>query len=297
MGTGRGVGPMRDALGPGMLAMQLLVPCLVAGGSWYHLVVLHRRSTQRRQQRSEPSRSARPRHVPQRVHDDGVSDSETWVSWEEAARLTGLPVPTVEHAVRVGRINRRTTHGSRPTLDRTSVLEWAAWHRTEAAGKAERRATRGRAKGARTSSRPRAAANWPRLDATGLASGDWLTVAEAADALGCSESSVLRLARAGHLDARSAIRPAGQRPAAVYSSTSVEKVKAERAAEADAWVTWEEAARIVGCSPFPIPALIAEGLLVQRPGPHWKPSISRASAIAAAPVWAKRQRRAARAPR
>ncbi|MDR7254174.1 hypothetical protein J2X46_003167 [Nocardioides sp. BE266] len=226
-----------------------------------------------------------------------MSDSETWVSWEEAARLTGLPVPTVEHAVRVGRINRRTTHGSRPTLDRTSVLDWATWYRTVRAGKAERRATRVRAKGTRTSSRPRTAASWQRIDATELASGDWLTVAEAAGALGCSESSVLRWARAGRLDARLARRSAGERPAVVCSSTSVEKVKSERAAEADAWVNWEEAARIVGCSPFPIPALIAEGLLVQRPGPHWKPSISRASAIAAAPLWAKRQRRSGKAPR
>lgn len=184
-------------------------------------------------------------------------------------------------------------HGSRPTLDRESVLEWAAWYREVKAGQAKRREARERAAAAGTSSATRARSSWERLDAEDVEDGRWLPVGDAALALGCSESSVLRWARAGLLDARSATGAGGGRTAAVFSVRSIERLKADRAAESEAWVSWEEAARLVGCSVFPIPALIEEGLLVRRPGPHWMPSISRASAVAAR-VWAERQRGAGR---
>lgn len=51
-------------------------------------------------------------------------------------------------------------------------------------------------------------------------------------------------------------------------------------------VTHARAAEIVGCSPAHIPALVAEGLLTQRPGPRIQPSISKDSAE----TWAERAR-------
>lgn len=83
------------------------------------------------------------------VQDDGVSDSGKWASWDKSSRLAGVPVPTVEHAVRVGRISRRAAHGARPSLDRASVLEWVAWYREVTDGRAQRQAARERAKGSR----------------------------------------------------------------------------------------------------------------------------------------------------
>lgn len=57
-----------------------------------------------------------------------------WITWRRASELTGIPVPTIEHAVRVGRIARRDGHGSRPTLDRASVEEWAGSYTRQQAG-------------------------------------------------------------------------------------------------------------------------------------------------------------------
>lgn len=108
-----------------------------------------------------------------------------------------------------------------------------------------------------------------------------MSVPAAAAALSCSESSVLRWAREGRLEARFD----GQ---AWVAAESVQRLAAARAADAEAWVSQEAAAGIVGCSHARVPELVEEGLLVQRPGPRWRASISRDSAVRAAPAWAAR---------
>lgn len=213
----------------------------------------------------------------------GVVDvSGSWVSWDEAARLAGVRVPTVEHAVRVGRIAGRPAQGSRPSLDRESVLQWASWYREVQAGRDERRAARERAKGTRPRARglglPTGAVD-PTARADGEAS--WIPVTTAAATLACSDSSVLRWAREGGLEGRFD----GQ---AWVTAESVQRLAAARAADGEAWVSQEAAAAIVRCSHARVPELVAEGLLVQRPGPRWRASISRESAVQAAAVWAAR---------
>lgn len=146
-----------------------------------------------------------------------VSVSDSWVTWEEAASLAGVRVPTIEHAVRVGRIARRPRSAGGPTLERGSVLSWAAWYRETQAGIARRRAAReasrerGRLRGPRRGTVARLAeaatgADREEPDREGLVRGGqamtWLSVSEAAFRLDCSESTVLRWAQAGLLVAR-----------------------------------------------------------------------------------------------
>ena len=63
-----------------------------------------------------------------RVVVDDADDSE-WVSWAEAARITGLPVHVIEWWKRQGRIEHRAEDKMRPTLRRTSVDEFGVWYR------------------------------------------------------------------------------------------------------------------------------------------------------------------------
>lgn len=166
------------------------------------------------------------------------------------------------------------------------MLRWASWYREVQAGREERRAARERAKG----TRPRAPGQGLSTEAvgpTGSAGGvaSWVSVPEAAAALSCSESSVLRWAREGGLEGGLEGRFDGQ---VWVSAESVERLAAARAADAEAWVSQEAAAAIVGCSHARVPELVAEGLLVQRPGPRWRASISRESAVRAATAWAAR---------
>ena len=167
-------------------------------------------------------------------------------------------------------------------MDRDSVLEWASWYGEVQAGHVQRRAARERAKGTRARAR---GLGLPieAVEPTSRAGDDasWVPVPAAAVALGCSESSVLRWAREGSLEALFD----GQ---AWVSAESVQRLAAARAADAEAWVSQEAAAAIVGCTHARVPELVAGGLLVQRPGPRWQASISRKSAERAAQVWAAR---------
>ncbi|UFN45201.1 helix-turn-helix domain-containing protein [Nocardioides okcheonensis] len=215
--------------------------------------------------------------------------SEKWVSWEEAARITGIRVPTIEHAVRVNRIVRRSARGHHPTLDLASVLEWAAWHREVQIERAQRRAAREQRQQARPErAAPRGlglreilSARRPTSDPDPITR--WLTVEDAALALTCSESSVLRWVRAGGLEAKLEGR-------VWVSGESVDRLIVARAADEQEWVSQADAAQVVGCSRGRIPELIKEGLLVQRPGPRWRASISRESAVSASEVWSQRVR-------
>lgn len=228
-----------------------------------------------------------------------VDVSGSWVSWEEAAELAGVRVPTIEHAVRANRINHRAANGARPTLARDSVLAWAAWYREVKAGQAQRRVERERLREARaerrrergTGVRGRAerlaglvaeAGSVDRVGDEERASG-WLSVAAAAFALSCSTSSVLRWAEGGLLEVTTS---GGE---VRLSRASVSALAARRAADERDWVSQAEAAALVGCSHARVPELVAEGLLVQRPSPRGQASIGRASTVRAALAWADRQ--------
>ena len=73
---------------------------------------------------------------------DVAGSDLNWISWEEASRLTGIRVPTIEHAVRVGRIARRPAKGVLPTLNKDSVMAWAEWQREQVAQRESRRRER-----------------------------------------------------------------------------------------------------------------------------------------------------------
>lgn len=152
----------------------------------------------------------------------------SWISWDAAAELTGLAVPTIEHAVRVNRIRRRPQRGRAPTLDAVSVEEWAAWYRNL---QEQKKLSRRRA----------------RSTPAPLPPGEWLSTAEAADVLGVMAASVRRFAQLGQLDAH--------RGARVWvTESSVCQLAAERAEDRDRWISWTEAAEIVGCARDLIPS-------------------------------------------
>ena len=191
--------------------------------------------------------------------------------------------------MRVGRIKRRPMRGARPSLDKASVLEWAAWYREVKAGQAQRRAARERARAA-SKSRGRARGQSPRV-----------STPEAVEAPEDESGWRSRRRRSSWTVRR--VRCCGGPTAGIWSSRltvgcgcrrrRLRRLAATRARDAAAWVSQEQAAAIVGCSHARIPELVDEGLLVQRPGPRWQASISRESANAAAVVWARRLREAA----
>jgi hypothetical protein len=109
---------------------------------------------------------------------DAAEDSE-WVSWAEAARLTGLPVHRVEWWKRQGRIEHRVEDKMRPTLRRSSVEEFGRWYH---ALEKDRRARQERKLAAR-----RAARRPPQRVG-------YVTTAEATGKTGLSSKTVLRRA-------------------------------------------------------------------------------------------------------
>lgn len=118
-------------------------------------------------------------------------DSATrWVSWREASELTGIPVPTIDHAVSVGRIARRESRGSRPTLDLASVEQWAGSYSRQLLVR-KVRSTRGRTDTKRIVRPYRESVD-----------EQWLTTAEAAALRDVCEDSVRRMARRGQLESR-----------------------------------------------------------------------------------------------
>ena len=189
-----------------------------------------------------------------------------WISWDEASRVTGLPVPTIEHATRVGRIQRRPRHGTRPSLDRDSVLAWAEWYAAERAAIEQRR-------------RPKTTSTRVRTYGPPPDPHDWMTAATASDRLSVSESTIRRLARQGDL-----VGYQGQR--LWVSTESVETHEAEEAR----WVTHVEAAELIGCTRHDVARLVDSGDLPQRVAARCKPSIDRSAASAFRAVWEERQR-------
>lgn len=174
-----------------------------------------------------------------------------WISWEAAADLTGLPVPTIEHAVRVGRIRRRPQRGRVPTLDATSAQQWASWYRDLQ----EHRTTTGRG---------------GRLPPVPLPPGEWLSTAEAAAVLEVGIATTRAMKDAGQLEAHRSGKQLW------FSATQVRALAAERAQ----WITWNAAADMLGCPRSLIPKLIEEGHLEQRTAPTFWPSLRRSTVVA-----------------
>lgn len=192
-----------------------------------------------------------------------------WISWADASSLTGLPVPTIEHATRVGRIDRRPRHGARPTLDQDSVLAWADWYAAERAAIEARRRPQRRPGANRTKVRTYG----PQPDPA-----KWVTTAAAAERLDVSAATIRRLVRCGDLNGYQAGR----------LWISIESVAAYAAREAR-WVSHAEAANVIGCSRHDVARLVEAGELAHRVAARRRPSIDRADAIALQPVWAERQ--------
>lgn len=187
-----------------------------------------------------------------------------WISWREASEITGIPRPTVEHASRVGRIVRRDARGNRPSLDLSSVLEWAESYRAQQDAARERP---GRPKPRKTSKR----IVLPFLEARGE---DWLTITEAAELLGTCEDTVRRMARDGRLPSRRESRWLVPRDAVTA-----------HAAEEARWITWVQAAQMIGAPRHIVESWIRDGRLRTRKAPRQKASVERISAEALAVEW------------
>lgn len=190
-----------------------------------------------------------------------------WITWSEASEQTGLPVPTIDYATRLGRIKHRPHHGPRPTLDRDSVLEWATWYSAERAAIQARR-------GKRSEQAVKVRTYEPHPDAA-----NWLTAHEAAERLSVTVSTIARMVRKGNL--------AGQSGARLF--VSVESVEAHLEDEAK-WCTHVQAAALIGCTRHDVARLVESGELPHRVTAKCKPSVDKAAAIAFRPIWKERKR-------
>lgn len=202
------------------------------------------------------------------------------VSWEAASQLTGIPVPTIEHAVRVGRITRRPRHGTQPTLDDRSVLEWAEWYREvgdqfeqwreERRLKLERRRVAREQRGLERGRRGPAASSLDVGPEPPEPHG-WLETKQAAEILGVTPATVHRHAgSAGDTPRRAAVGHRGVGPGL--------HEKRRR------WMSWQEAADLIGCSRHAVAKLLAAVHLHQRQV-NDAASLSRAPVEAAARVY------------
>lgn len=215
-----------------------------------------------------------------------MAGEREWLTWPEAAALVGCPVPTIDWQTRTGRIEHRERAGSRPSLRRSSVEEFAAWWQAREQARQERRDARDRQEQARARHRARAAElgiRPGRIPAATPGTGEWLTTAEAAALLGVSPATVTRLAREGEVRAERV----GSRW--WFADEDVRRVAAERAE----WLSFRQAAELVGCSEGAIATAVADGLVKQRRVHRTRPSVERASVERFAETWQRRQERRA----
>jgi hypothetical protein len=185
-----------------------------------------------------------------------MAGGDEWVSWPEAAEIVGCPVPTIDWYSRLGRIDKRPFCGARPTLQRSSVVEFAAWWRQRQAVRKERRDERLSASRRRATQPP--------------AASGWLTTRQTAELLGVTEGHVLWLISRDHLRAQ---RHEGRWWVAAASADGLRRHREE---ERD-WVSAAQAARIVGCSPGAIQRAARRGEIVQRHVARQRPSLARSS--------------------
>lgn len=187
-----------------------------------------------------------------------------WISHREASEITGIPVRAIEYAGRAGRIVRRERHGRCPTLARASVLEWAESFRAQE-DDAQRRGEK------RPGSRETSKRVVPFPETV---DDDWLTMTEAGEILGTSEATIRCMARSGRLTSRYEGRWLVHRDAV-----------AAYAAEEARWITWMQAARLIGAPRSAVESWIRDGRLRTRQAAPSKPSVERSSAEALVPEW------------
>jgi len=173
-----------------------------------------------------------------------------WISWAQASELTGLPVRVIEWWKRQGRIEHRSEDKRRPTLRRQSVEEFADWYR------ARQDARRGRSSQyARDRARRRANLRPP---------AGWILLAEAASRLNLSRSTLIKRINRGTLTAEKH----GDRWWVPWPGEPTPQ---------PAWITYEEAAEIIGCDPSQVARLRRKGLIDGRTASGRRPSIDRSS--------------------
>lgn len=113
----------------------------------------------------------------------------------------------------------------------------------------------------------------------------WIATTRAADLLGCTPHYISHLARTGQLPSRRDGRSLLVDEAAVHK-------RAETAAQ---WVSYERAAKIVGCSSSAIVRAVQRGRIERRPVEHRaQPALSRQSVDEFARAWAAQKRASAR---
>lgn len=201
----------------------------------------------------------------------GAQQQETerqpeWVTWQEAAALVGCPVPTIDWYSRLGRIEKRPFHGSRPSLRRASVEAFAKWWAKDQTQRSTRRAQRVR--------RP----SGPRQPPV-VAPPGHLSSRDAAEIADVSQSHIPWLIAGGHLVA---VRDRGRW---WVREDSVKRLASERRD----WISYAGAARLIGSSTSVVQQAIRAGELRQRSVSRALPSISRSSAIAFGEEWRRRQ--------
>jgi excisionase family DNA binding protein len=103
---------------------------------------------------------------------------------------------------------------------------------------------------------------------------EWLTTPEAAEVLGTCEDTVRRMARSGKLPSRRERLWLVHRDA--VAAYAVEEAR---------WITWVEAARLIGAPRHVVESWIRDGRLRTRVAPRAKPSVERLSAEALAVEW------------
>jgi len=188
-----------------------------------------------------------------------AEDRTEWISYRTAAELTGLSKATLHWWAQRGQIRRRSAPPGAPTLDRASVLDFAARRRSSAH-----------------------LVYAPRLPRTPPpAPTGWITAREAGDRLGRSTETILRYIKTGRLTGE--IR--GDRPGARLGWVTEASVTRLDENERK-WISHTEAASLIGCTVAQVLNLIAHGRLRARKGPRRYPSINRASAEAARDWWA-----------
>lgn len=194
-----------------------------------------------------------------------------WVTWPEAAEIAGCPVPTIDWYTRSGRIQKRPRHGARPSLNRASVENFATWwQQRQTSAKESRAASTSRA---RTTPRTRAERHRRSTDRGPLQPPDprsWRTAAQAADTLGVSPSTALRMAKKGSFPA------VLLRGRWWIDQRGIEKLAQDRSR----WISFAEAGRMAGCSANTIGRAVKRGLITQRPVTNRAlPSLDRSSAM------------------
>jgi|GEM_PF-951439 len=188
-----------------------------------------------------------------------------WVSFAEAARMVGCSDGVIRRAVETRKIEQRKVHRVHPSLSTPSVVDF----KRERDASKQVAVQRNAAKLEQEVFRDRV---------------EWVSIREAAEMGGCSLIVVRRALARGMIEQRTVTRPhpslsrrsvdeffAGQR-------TATNPVR-EHCRERQKWVSFLEAAAIVGCSVDDMRNYVARGSITQRKVARVYPSLSRRSVM------------------